>query len=453
LAVVGLFWALRKKSGIGWTWGALTVFSLGVILGVPPFLPLIFKMWGSKLILHGRISILIPFAIAALSGYAIEHMEELSTRKLLVRLWVPVAACGFVLGIVWHSIGGGTYPLIVFAGILGLLAFCLSGPIEIRAKAPGILAVVLTAAVCLELGLSADRLLNAPLPYPPMTMHDNYPVALEYARLRDPRLEAALEARDLRGKPGFPVRAATELNKFLRSFIPIYYEVASACAYLNAFPEDLLRFIRYPEPASDDAMIRELDLSSFSDFSRKVLRIGRILRESGPIDSAGNPIFPVAYYAAEVQPVASAEEALGLFYARSKDFKQGEEARLPAFVTVEKGKPQVVPRPFAQPEGTLRIVDARSNSIKFATASLEEQFLVIDEQYYRNWKVEIDGKPAEIFRTNFIMAGTYVPPGSHEVVFRYAFPLLGFCLFLTLAGGTMFAGLLFLPIAGEIRPF
>lgn len=46
-------------------------------------------------------------------------------------------------------------------------------------------------------------------------------------------------------------------------------------------------------------------------------------------------------------------------------------------------------------------------------------FIVNSTSYYKNWKVKIDGKINKLYRVNYNGLGTYVPPGTHNVVFYY----------------------------------
>jgi hypothetical protein len=45
--------------------------------------------------------------------------------------------------------------------------------------------------------------------------------------------------------------------------------------------------------------------------------------------------------------------------------------------------------------------------------------LMLTDRYNPKWKVEVDGKPAELLRCDFIMRGVFLEPGKHEVVFRF----------------------------------
>ncbi|MEP7218508.1 MAG: YfhO family protein, partial [Bacteroidota bacterium] len=47
-------------------------------------------------------------------------------------------------------------------------------------------------------------------------------------------------------------------------------------------------------------------------------------------------------------------------------------------------------------------------------------FLVISEIYYPpSWKATIDGKPAEVYQTNYLLRGLIVPAGKHTVEMHY----------------------------------
>ena len=49
-------------------------------------------------------------------------------------------------------------------------------------------------------------------------------------------------------------------------------------------------------------------------------------------------------------------------------------------------------------------------------------WLVVSEAYHPDWTVIVDGKPAEVHRAEAALLSTYVPAGSHEVVFQFKDP-------------------------------
>jgi uncharacterized membrane protein YfhO len=48
--------------------------------------------------------------------------------------------------------------------------------------------------------------------------------------------------------------------------------------------------------------------------------------------------------------------------------------------------------------------------------------LLLNDRYDANWRVRVDGQPAELLRCNFIMRGVYLTAGSHTVEFQFRLP-------------------------------
>ncbi|MEI6321692.1 MAG: hypothetical protein WCP60_01130 [bacterium] len=74
-------------------------------------------------------------------------------------------------------------------------------------------------------------------------------------------------------------------------------------------------------------------------------------------------------------------------------------------------------------------------------------WLIVSEAYHPDWTVSIDGQPAEVHRAEAALLSTYVPPGSHEVVFQFKAPSwYALCLTLgTLSWIIALTALIFLP--------
>jgi hypothetical protein len=54
-------------------------------------------------------------------------------------------------------------------------------------------------------------------------------------------------------------------------------------------------------------------------------------------------------------------------------------------------------------------------------ATLESPgIVVLADVYYPGWELEIDGRPAPIYRVNRLMRGAAVAAGKHRLVYRYA---------------------------------
>ena len=76
----------------------------------------------------------------------------------------------------------------------------------------------------------------------------------------------------------------------------------------------------------------------------------------------------------------------------------------PPFVEAEVGEPSF--------EGN-NLVRVRANLVG------GEGLLVLTEQHFPGWSVEVDGEPAELLNANALFRGVLLGPGDHEVVFRY----------------------------------
>jgi uncharacterized membrane protein YfhO len=46
-----------------------------------------------------------------------------------------------------------------------------------------------------------------------------------------------------------------------------------------------------------------------------------------------------------------------------------------------------------------------------------QRFLVLTDSFYPTWKAHIDGKPTQIYLTDFSFRGVVVPSGDHHVEF------------------------------------
>lgn len=68
-------------------------------------------------------------------------------------------------------------------------------------------------------------------------------------------------------------------------------------------------------------------------------------------------------------------------------------------------------------QGLVSIVDYSPNKIVLKVENEGEGFLVLSDSFYPTWRVSIDGRESEIYRTNYNFRGVIVPQGSVEIVF------------------------------------
>ena len=76
------------------------------------------------------------------------------------------------------------------------------------------------------------------------------------------------------------------------------------------------------------------------------------------------------------------------------------------------------------PPGTAQITVYRHNTVRISTDAAARRFLVLCDMNYPGWNVYVDGVQAELVAADGIFRGVAVPPGQHEVEFRFEPPRL-----------------------------
>ena len=69
--------------------------------------------------------------------------------------------------------------------------------------------------------------------------------------------------------------------------------------------------------------------------------------------------------------------------------------------------------------GEVRVERRDQTRVQVAVRSDADGLLVLGDPWYPQWRVEVDGRPAELLRVDHTLRGVRVPAGSHQVVFTY----------------------------------
>lgn len=73
-------------------------------------------------------------------------------------------------------------------------------------------------------------------------------------------------------------------------------------------------------------------------------------------------------------------------------------------------------------EGTISITNYSPNELAYSFNSSSEQLVVFSEVWYGpnlGWEATIDGQPAELIRTNYLLRGLRVPAGQHTITMAF----------------------------------
>ncbi|MDQ3555801.1 MAG: YfhO family protein [Gemmatimonadota bacterium] len=113
-----------------------------------------------------------------------------------------------------------------------------------------------------------------------------------------------------------------------------------------------------------------------------------------------------------------------------------------------------IPRlPSTQLTGGAEVLEHTPDRVRVRTRANRTALLVLADNFYRGWEATVDGRRAEIFRTNHTFRGVVVPAGEHEVRFEFRPAELrsGFVIYLAGFGVLALYGV-WLLAAGRRRP-
>jgi hypothetical protein len=160
----------------------------------------------------------------------------------------------------------------------------------------------------------------------------------------------------------------------------------------------------------------------------------------------------VQAWAKEMQGRVPPDWASALAAQSETDLATLRELADPAFdptQTVLLAKP-LSATPTANPDpGTVTYESYAPKQIKLTAKANAPCVLLLNDKFDPNWKVTVNGQPAELLRANFIVRGVFLEKaGEHTVEFKFQPPMRGF--FVSLAAILVAVGLLgYLGIAGR----
>jgi hypothetical protein len=102
-------------------------------------------------------------------------------------------------------------------------------------------------------------------------------------------------------------------------------------------------------------------------------------------------------------PVNSGEEAWAAIHQPGFD---------PSREAVIEGGPALNGMPVS---GTLVVRRLEVNDVEIEATTPAPAYLVMSEVYYPGWRVEVDGRAANVLPANFAFRAVYLEPGSHDV--------------------------------------
>jgi hypothetical protein len=129
---------------------------------------------------------------------------------------------------------------------------------------------------------------------------------------------------------------------------------------------------------------------------------------------------PRAWLAAEVVRL-SPDEVLGAL--RSSRLPDGRAFEPERQALVEAG-PSWSSSVAAGPSH-VRISGLRPDSVAIETGTPGTSFLVLSDIFYPGWRATVDGRPADVVRTDYVLRGLWLTPGAHSIRLEFRPPAVG----------------------------
>jgi hypothetical protein len=135
--------------------------------------------------------------------------------------------------------------------------------------------------------------------------------------------------------------------------------------------------------------------------------------------------------------------------------------RVAAFGMGSYSTPQVEDPSSAFPSGVApveagsgdeaRVQAYAPGEITLAVKTSAPRLLVLNESWDEGWRAEVDGKPAAIFRTNYVVQSVAVPAGARQVRFVYEPPEFNTAIRLSMVGIVSWLVVVAWPLARRSR--
>ncbi len=89
------------------------------------------------------------------------------------------------------------------------------------------------------------------------------------------------------------------------------------------------------------------------------------------------------------------------------------------FTSAASTEESLTDKKFSLPQNQPKIMKQTPDELVVETKTENESFLLVGESFYPGWKASIDGQKTTIFPININQRGIIVPPGNHQISFRY----------------------------------
>ena len=422
---------------------AFGAFSLAMVFGVEPLSSIVRELPGFGLVHNTRLTVVFVLCAALLAGWGLDDLAGRAAESPRARWLPPVAALLLALPVVYVFLRGRTNLEALGDGLA--LAWGFDWP-ELSPQAGDVIragALILwvtfgAAALALVWARRSGRLAGG--------LFAGLAIALVCADL----FRAGMGLN-----PAIPVenaeQPATGAIRYLQDRTPARFVGASPVkvALAPLSPDTAMRFGVYDARGYDYPIERRFDrlwrttvepitpltvhtvraqVNERSLRTLGLLGVASVIQqpEDPPLDVPGlqlvydrpdarifrNPeVMPRAWLVGAQQVVSSDDEALAAISSGGFD---------PARTAVTERRVERLPEGrSARSPGSVSVTQAEAERMALRANAGRPALLVLSDVHYPGWQAEVNGRPADIERVDYLLRGVRVPAGESEVVFTY----------------------------------
>jgi hypothetical protein len=420
------------------------IFSITIVLGVQPIFGIVTSLPGFHTSQNSRMAILFLLCVALLAGWGLDDLSQPLPTLRRRRMLLGAGGTLLCLPLVWVALRGESLGRLGHAFKIAW-EFVKPGGTALHSASPTIRLAALLGWVVLAgvgLALMALRLRNE-LPAPAF-------IALAMALI-----VADLFRAGVGFNPAIPighaVQPATGAIRYLQSQRPNRFVGVARGGLIDPLPADVaMRYGLYDARAYDPPIERRYDRIWTTNFNSgltenpteiapvtaRSLRLLKLLSVSDLLQDPNSPPLnlpglQVAYRAPDAtvytyrqalprvfvinrqQVVAGADQAMTAVTSPLFDGRQlaVTEQPIPGLATTP-------PSP-SSPRGQARLISYGAERAVAQATTSSPGLLVLTDNYFPGWTVTVDGRPARIYRVDYLLRGVPLPIGSHRVVFTY----------------------------------
>lgn len=210
----------------------------------------------------------------------------------------------------------------------------------------------------------------------------------------------------------YPYRVFPLLNNPFNNAVPsaFYPSIGGYSGAKLSYYQDLIDAVLMKDGTINMPVLDMLNVK-YITFNRPLPfpNLNVVYSQNNNVVMENTDVLPKAFYVDSVASVSSPQAAINRLNSPAFDPADWAVVETDSNFTVQ-----------ADSSASIVITSYKDNEITLQTNRSTPGFLVLSEIWYpAGWEASIDGRPAKIYKTNFVLRGIAVPEGEHQITMRF----------------------------------